>query len=43
MATNAKLGILVPGGFGGTPPTLAEYSAFFRRAEETGLRLALGD
>ncbi len=34
MATNAKLGVLVPGGFGGTPPTLAEFSAFFRRAEE---------
>ena len=36
MPTNANLGILVPGGFGGTPPTLAEYSAFFRRAEELG-------
>ena len=36
MPTDAKLGILVPGGFGGTPPTLAEYSAFFRRAEELG-------
>ena len=36
MPTNTKLGILVPGGFGGTPPTLAEYSAFFRRAEELG-------
>ena len=36
MATDAKLGILVPGGFGGTPPTLAEFSAFFRRAEELG-------
>ena len=36
MATDAKLGILVPGGFGGAPPTLAEFSAFFRRAEELG-------
>ena len=36
MPTDAKLGILVPGGFSGTPPTLAEYSAFFRRAEELG-------
>ena len=36
MPTDAKLGILVPGGFGGTPPTLAEFSAFFRRAEELG-------
>ena len=36
MATNAKLGILVPGMFGGTPPTLAEFSSFFRRSEELG-------
>ena len=36
MATSAKLGILVPGGFGGTPPSLAEFSSFFRRAEELG-------
>ena len=36
MPTDAKLGILVPGMFGGTPPTLAEFSSFFRRAEELG-------
>ena len=36
MATSAKLGILVPGGFGGTPPTVNEFSTFFRRAEELG-------
>ena len=36
MATDAKLGILVPGGFAGAPPTLAEFSAFFRRAEDLG-------
>ena len=36
MPTNAKLGILVPGMFGGTVPTLAEFSSFFRRSEELG-------
>jgi probable F420-dependent oxidoreductase len=36
MPTDAKLGILVPGMFGGTPPTLGEFSGFFRRAEELG-------
>ena len=36
MATSAKLGILVPGMFGGTPPSLAEFSSFFRRSEELG-------
>ena len=36
MATSVKLGILVPGMFGGTPPTMGEFSAFFRRAEELG-------
>ncbi len=36
MATNANIGILVPGGFGGTPPTLSEFTTFFRRADELG-------
>ena len=36
MPTDVKLGILVPGMFGGTPPTLGEFSSFFSRAEELG-------
>ena len=34
MATNANIGLLVPGSFGGEPPTMAEFTQFFRRAEE---------
>ena len=34
MATNAKIGLLVPGGFAGTPPSMQEFTAFFRRADE---------
>src|SRR5262249_9083017 len=37
MATNAKVGILVPGSFAGAPPTLPEFTAFFRRADDLGL------
>jgi probable F420-dependent oxidoreductase len=36
MASNAKVGLLVPGGFGGNPPTMAEFNGFFRRADELG-------
>lgn len=36
MATNANIGILVPGAFAGQPPTLDEYSQFFRSTEELG-------
>ena len=36
MATNANIGILVPGSFAGQPPTLDEYSHFFRSAEDLG-------
>ena len=36
MATNANIGILVPGSFAGQPPTLDEYSQFFRSAEDLG-------
>src|SRR5713101_8786246 len=37
MTTNARIGILVPGSFAGAPPTLAEFTAFFRRADDLGL------
>ena len=37
MATDAKVGILVPGSFAGAPPTLPEFTAFFRRADDLGL------
>ena len=37
MATNARVGILVPGSFAGTPPTLSEFTAFFQRADDLGL------
>jgi len=36
MATEAKVGLLVPAGFGGAPPTMAEFNSFFRRADELG-------
>ena len=36
MPTNANIGLLVPGSFGVEPPTLAEFTQFFRRAEELG-------
>ena len=36
MATNANIGILVPGSFAGQPPALDEYSHFFRSAEDLG-------
>ena len=36
MASAAKIGILVPGGFAGAPPSMAEFTSFFRRAEELG-------
>jgi|RhiMetdeSRZDD1v2_1073273.scaffolds.fasta_scaffold461627_2 probable F420-dependent oxidoreductase len=37
MATNAQVGLLVPGSFAGAPPTLSEFTAFFQRAEALGL------
>jgi hypothetical protein len=37
MATNTKIGILVPGSFARTPPPLAEFTAFFQRADDLGL------
>ena len=37
MATNARVGILVPGSFAGAPPTLSEFTAFFQRADELEL------
>ena len=37
MATNARVGILVPGSFAGAPPTLSEFTAFFQRADDLGL------
>lgn len=36
MATDAKIGILVPGSFGGQPPKLAEFTEFFQSAERLG-------
>ena len=36
MATNTKFGVLVPAGFADAPPAMAEYTSFFRRAEELG-------
>ena len=36
MATHAKVGLLVPGMFGGQPPRLDEFTGFFRRSEELG-------
>ncbi len=36
MATEAKIGLLVPAGFGGSPPTMAGFNGFFRRADELG-------
>src|SRR5947208_10433493 len=36
MATNARIGILVPGSFAGSPPTLPEFTAFFRRTDDLG-------
>lgn len=36
MATNVKIGLLVPGSFAGQPPKMDEFTGFFRRAEELG-------
>ena len=36
MPTNANIGILIPGNFGGKPPTTAEFNQFFRSAESQG-------
>ena len=36
MATDANIGILVPAAFAGQPPTLGEFSEFFRSAEDLG-------
>ncbi len=36
MATNVKIGLLVPGSFAGQPPKMDEFTRFFRRAEDLG-------
>ena len=36
MATNANVGLLVPSFFAGQPPTMDEYTSFFRSAEDMG-------
>ena len=36
MPANTKIGLLVPGGFGDAPPSMAEFTGFFRRADEIG-------
>ena len=36
MATNANIGLLVPGSFAGAPPAMEEFTQFFRRADELG-------
>ena len=36
MRTNAKIGLLIPGSFGVEPPTMDEFTQFFRRADELG-------
>lgn len=36
MATSAKVGLLIPSSFGVEPPNLAEYTEFFRRADDLG-------
>lgn len=36
MPTNANIGILVPGSFGGQPPKLGEFTEFFQSAETLG-------
>ena len=36
MATSAKVGLLIPTSFGVAPPKLAEYTEFFRQADDLG-------
>ena len=36
MTTEAKIGLLVPGSFAGTPPSMQDFTQFFRRADELG-------
>lgn len=36
MATSAKVGLLIPTSFGSEPPKLAEYTEFFRHADDLG-------
>lgn len=36
MTTEAKIGLLVPGSFVGTPPSMQDFTQFFRRADELG-------
>jgi len=36
MTTEAKIGLLVPGCFAGTPPLMQDFTLFFRRADELG-------
>ena len=37
MATNSKVGILVPGSFRDSPPSMSEFTEFFRQADDLGL------
>jgi len=36
MTTEAKIGLLVPGSFAGTPPSMQDFTQFFRRADGLG-------
>ena len=36
MPTNAKIGLLIPGSFGVEPPSMDEFTQFFRRADDLG-------
>ena len=36
MPTNANVGLLIPGSFGGQPPKIEEFTDFFRSAEDLG-------
>ena len=37
MITKAQIGLSMPGSFAGIPPTGAEFTAFFQRADALGL------
>ena len=36
MPTTANIGILVPGSYEGTPPSMEEFASFFKAAEDLG-------
>jgi probable F420-dependent oxidoreductase len=36
MATNARIGFIIPGSFSGKPPALSEFTEFFRRVDDLG-------